>query len=224
MVKTATVAVAFIICMAAIAFAITPASNWTMGTSGKYSPTTAGGFVTAGGNVTDINIESNQSTSKWAGIYGNVSGSITLAKNSTVIFYTWTWTPVNGAKICASTNSSFGAITSNGTAAGVDTAWGFTISTDMDTAANTMTSACTLANVTGSDITGSAAVNTSGVDAGTETCVSKQDTGTTKDSYVFCAPIIGTGFTFDGLLRNYAMMVPTAQSGTETYYFYLELQ
>jgi hypothetical protein len=44
-----------------------------------------------------------------------------------------------------------------------------------------------------------------------------------KASFVFCAPIISTGFTFDGLLRNYALMVPTATSGTETYYFYLEL-
>ncbi len=208
----------------ALAFAITPASNWTMGTSGKYSATAAGGFVTAGGNVSDVNIGANSSTSKWAGIYGNISGSIVLAKNSTVVFYTWTWSPISGAVVCASTNSSMGTITANGTGGGVDTAWGFSVSTDVDTAVKTMTQNCTLTNVTGLSIIASDAVNTSKVSAATDTCVAKQDSGTAKASYVFCAPVISAGFTFDGLLRNYALMLPTAQSGTETYYFYLQLQ
>jgi hypothetical protein len=170
-----------------------------------------------------MSVYSNQSTSKWAGVYGNVSGAILLAKNSTVIFYTWTWTPINGAEICASTNSTFSAITANGTAAAVDTAWGFVTASDTDQAVDTMTSTCTLSSVTSTDITGSASVNTSLVSAATETCVAKQNTGTAKASYVFCAPVIGAGFTFDGLLRNYALMLPTATSGAETYYFYLEL-
>lgn len=208
----------------ALAFAITPASNWTMGTSGKYSATSAGGFVTAGGNVTDVNIGANSSTSKWAGIYGNISGSVVLAKNSTVVFYTWTWSPVSGSEVCASTNSSMGSITANASGGLIDTAWGFSVSTDVDLAKKTMTQNCTLSNVTGTSIAGSDAINTSDVNIATETCASKQDSGTAKASYVFCAPVISAGFTFDGLLRNYALMLPTAQSGTETYYFYLELQ
>ena len=207
----------------AVAFAITPATSWTSGTTGNYNPTAAGGFAAMGGNVTDINLAANVSTSKWAGMYGNVSGTIKLAKSTSVIFYTWTWSPTSGAEICASTNSTFNAITATATSGAVDTAWGFA-SSDADTATKTMTVNCTLDNVTGTDITGSDAVSTSEVDAGTQTCVAKQDSGTAKDSYVFCAPIIATGFTFDGLLRNYALMVPTAQSGTETYYFYLELE
>ena len=208
----------------AMAFAVTPATNWTSGTSGNYVPANTSGFVAAGGNVTDVNIGTNMTTSKWAGIYGNISGSIVLARNSTVIFYTWTWTPLNGATVCATTSNTFSAISGTATAGNVDAAWFNSYSTDADTAAKTMTQNCTIQNVTGMNITGSDAVSTTDVGAGTQTCAAKQNSGTAKDSYVFCAPIIGAGFTFDGLLRNYALLLPTTYASTDTYYFYLQLQ
>ena len=201
------------------------AANVTVGTTGRYSYNgSAGNITTEGGNVTNVSLYTNESTDRWAGFYGNVSGNIVLAKSSnTTYLYEWPWNPSLGGVVCASTGPTPLSSIMGATYADIDTAWGF-LPTLTDSAANTFNNSncsqkfgpATIANAYYAD---------TGYSGGFITCAWKAVAAPSKAEMLFCTNITQNGPLAVGGTGDFEMMVPTAYgtSAYETYYFYVNL-
>jgi|FLOH01.1.fsa_nt_gi hypothetical protein len=78
----------------------------TPGATSRGSNPGAGTVVIQGGNVTSLGtIISESITSKWAGFYGTLTGSITLENAAGAVFYNWTQADPEG-KVYATRESS----------------------------------------------------------------------------------------------------------------------
>ncbi len=204
------------------AYANEPAQS-TPGATGQYTPTGGNTIGAGGGNVTEVNISADLSTSKWQGYWGNVSGSLRLGDGSNVFF---DWSNVEFAAVYASPNSnpdwtSVTAVSSQGDKETKDAAFGFT-NTDADSITNTMTgSAC----AAGTEISGAAGVtpyDNAGDPGSWDTCIA-DITGTDTTRALFGTNIISAGATaYNGLNVQFQLMVPAADGGTN-YYFFLEI-
>ncbi len=181
---------------------------------GRYQePTSTQSDVTEAGNVTTMNISANVSTMKWAGYYGNVSGTIVLSNSSYAVrMYSWNWNGGSG-EVCISTdNSPTWSSLQDTTAGTVDTVWSFT-TTDADSATNTY-SGTTAWNIAGQS--GNApSVTLINPNIATYVVADSAAPASTND-LLFCSNINSNS--------QYAIMAPAATGGsTTTYYFYVEL-
>jgi hypothetical protein len=191
----------------------------TLVSDSRWAGTAATSDETEGGNVSAVNVDGTVLTDKWAAYWGNVSGTVLLGDNTNQL-YTWTWTTGTGGEVCLSTASalSFAAATT-ATGANVDTAWSFT-GTDADSGDNTFGGSCNLAFAQAT-VTGTEQIDHE--DSTYNTCVVYDGAGTSETDYAFCS-VIGTATAYNGAAANYEVMVPTsAGAGSETYYFYVEL-
>jgi hypothetical protein len=68
-----------------------------------------------------------------------------------------------------------------------------------------------------------AAADTGAADGYMTAIVKDNATVTSKDDLLFVANIINGGSTFNGETHDFEMIVPTPTTGTQTYYFYVEL-
>jgi hypothetical protein len=192
----------------------------------RWGGDAAANHTTEGGNISSVNVSGTVLTDKWAAYSGNVSGRITLDDNGAgAAVFNWTWTPSTGGEVCVSTNSSFGFnAATTATAAGIDTAWGFTAG-DADSAANTYTTTCgTALTFAQSSVAGTtAAADIMGLSTFLSCAV--DDTGAAEANYAFCTQIQSAGINYNNQSAHYELMVPTTAgaSATETYFFYLEL-
>ncbi|MFC2135543.1 hypothetical protein ACFLTH_13095 [Bacteroidota bacterium] len=68
-----------------------PAGTGTLtpSSSARGNDPSAGNLSAQGGNVTNIDIDSQSITTKWAGFYGDVTGGISLEDGSGNAFYNW---------------------------------------------------------------------------------------------------------------------------------------
>jgi hypothetical protein len=71
--------------------------------SSTHLPTTT--ISLQAGNITQKDVNETQSTTRWAGIYGNISGNILLGDSSSQYFFTWTLSTINNSLIYASNSS-----------------------------------------------------------------------------------------------------------------------
>lgn len=203
-------------------YALTGASVGTA-TRTRWGGGTVGSDTTEGGNITYVNVSSTSLTDKWAAYYGNISGTINLTNGTNSVF-SWTWTPATGGKVCLSANNTglIESLLNTATAANINTA--YTLGSAADNATNTFTvSNCTMnfaqATVTNTLYAKHLSQSTF------YTCAVYNGAGTSlKAGYLFCTNISNAGTTFHNLTYNYEVMVPTSPgTGTETYYFYAEL-
>jgi hypothetical protein len=201
-------------------------ANITVINTSKYqSNISAGNFSTEGGNITSANLNTNASTEKWAGFYGNTTGELVLSENNTAEYmYLWTWNSSNGGVMCLSTNpslSTFAAAGANGTE--IDSAWGFT-PTDADSGINTYNeTGCSLQFGT-ENVSGAGYADT-GTTGGFQTCALKIAPAPSKADMLFCVEITYNGAFYNGKTGDFEAMVPTPQGANlfETYYFYMSL-
>ncbi|MCX6768650.1 MAG: hypothetical protein NTY83_02310 [Candidatus Micrarchaeota archaeon] len=215
---------ALLLAMSGLAFAIAPVENWTLVSTGKYTQTPAAGYVTEGGNVTNLDLDGNVSTEKWAGYWGDVSGDIVLAPAAGgLMFYTWAWTPAEGGEVCAvAASSGFDWATVQTIAAGtIDTIWGFAVGTD--DATSTLDESCDV-DVAGTAVVGSDGVTTNGAGA-FQTCAVGDGDDADKEDVAFCVNIQDAATVFNGGTGDYQLLAATddAMGATETHYFWIEL-
>ena len=178
---------------------------------------TAGSLSTQGGNITTVNINSSQLTSKWAAFSGNVSGFIVLGDSSNTI-YSWTYSTANGGEVCLSTNSSQ-PFTSpgNATTGGIDTA--FSTTGAPDNAAGTFNTTCPALAISTGALTGFIAARTQGSSSFT-TCAGNSS-GSAAANHYFCTIVNSTGKNYLNGPANFEIIVPA--SGAQTYFFYFQL-
>ncbi len=190
---------------------------------GRFVGTAAGNLSTEGGNVSGVNISSTQLTERWAAFFGNVVGNIFLNDLSGTNVYSWSWNPASGGAVCISTNSSINAFTAYpALGSEIDSAWGFNpLSTDSGTRTFNATN-CSLS--IGPTTINNASVADTGAVGGFQTCAIKSAVPSpVKDEVLFCSQILAAGTFYNGGTGNYEIMAPTNVSGTETYYFYANL-
>ena len=188
---------------------------------------TAGSASAKGGNITEVNVGVNSQTTKWQGFYGNVSGGISLKNSGAISMYDWSGTVAGEvyATQDSAVNTSEWAALVNKTGADIDSVYFPSVSA-VDNATNTFTEGSfTPFNVSGRTIAtnASSSVKTLG-GPGWETIALGNTTTTTKTQFVFASIIRGdsTGDAYDGTTKDFQMLVPV-ETGTETYYFYVEL-
>lgn len=179
--------------------------------TGTITESGAGNATAGGGNVTMMNLSSVQSTTRWQGYYGNVSGSLSLGFGSS-IFYDFTSAAVGAVFASHNQSFSFGSL-SAGSAADVDSVWGFASGPDRAVSIYTGTSS----------IQGISAPSVELEPAGSNFNSTILDDGNNahKASFAFGVNVQSARACFDGTLCEYELMVPV--SGTETYYFFVAI-
>ena len=197
----------------------------------RWYQDTSQNFTTEGGNITNVNVTATSLTDKWADVFGNVSGNLTLKSNgdTTKYAYLWSWNPATGGEVCMGTDASFDwSSVQNATAADIDTAWGF--GSAADNATNTYTDNNT--NVCAFDFSQRSGITSSdgadiGSDSSYESCVLGDVASPgSKGNLVFCTHINNTGTNYNGTAYNYELLLPTnasSSTATETYYVFAEL-
>ena len=188
---------------------------------GAYAGASAESINVKAGHVYSTNMSGVQNTYRWVGIYGNVSGVITLADSSGNYFYNWTG--ASGVLVYASTGSSidWGSL-ANATSADMD---GWLENADYtDRYSNTFTGA---AESIGSNIF----TTLTSYYAQPYPTASGWKTYSLKDSsnLVWAGKVLSSAATaYDGTTADFEMLLPengTAGDDTATpYYFWLELQ
>ncbi len=184
-----------------------------------YTATDSNVSVVAG-NITNLDLKTNMSTYRWAGLYGNVSGNIILGDGSNNQLFQWT---AKGRAVYASTAASvtWASVVAED---GSHVATFYNGTSDSDNYANTFT---------GSEALDSGIVT--GVTAPTATTLGGTSGWKTYALYdgshvVFAGNVNATGATaYDGSSTiNYQMIVPedgTANDATATSYnMWVELQ
>ena len=200
-------------------------TNVTVGNTSRYSyNVSAGNITTEGGNVTNVSLDTNESTDRWAGFYGNITGNIILSKsNLGSNMYTWFWNPLLGGVVCTSTNSTPFTMIAGAAATEIDSAWSFPANVT-DSAANTfLNDSCALEF--GASTVSNASYADTGSPGGFVTCAFKQQNYPAKGDMLFCTNITQNGPLAVGGTGDFEMMVPTTSGAGvfETYYFYVNL-
>ncbi len=185
------------------------------GTESSYTSSTSAGStnVTAGGTK-EANFSVTSGTGKWAGFYGTLGGTITLADAGSNYFKNWTVTSVAGGYLYASDVSSaaFDALT---VAANADMP--AYLQSGSDSWTNTFTNhEATTFNGQSVDANYTMTYN----NAGTETF----KTYSLKDgSDLIWAGLATTGTSYNGKAVDYQLLVPVDGASAQTYYFWVEL-
>jgi len=191
----------------------------------RWNVTPDSGDVTEGGNITNADLTASTLTDKWAGYFGNVTGMLILRKNSDGWdLYNWTYAPGAGGEVCASTNTAFSFTGAQAaTQANINTAWSFD-STDADDAVDTFNDGTCYDLVFAQGTVQNAIKATHMGYSDYETCgITDSDGGTNKNDFAFCTNM-SQGKNYLNVSVGYELIVPTQEgTGTETYYFYVEL-
>ncbi len=183
-------------------------------------------WSTQGGNITELLIDEQKLTDRWAGFYGNVTASVILRDNTSAEWlYIWTANSTNiSGEFCASTDSAFDFASAVGAnAVDIDSVWGF--AGGLDLAVNTFDDGtCNLTiDQDANNVTGIQADGDSSLSGYTSCAIADTATPTVKGDFAFCANALGTGNNFKGEPVNFEFMVATNETGSETYYFFMEL-
>ncbi|NPA21981.1 MAG: hypothetical protein GXN92_00135 [Candidatus Micrarchaeota archaeon] len=190
-------------------------TRWT------YTPSGTTTVDVEGGNISEVNVTAVTLTDRWAGVFGNVTGTITLqAAGDTTYLYQWTWDGTGYICFTQDTAFDFAAATA-ATAADVDNAFGFP-TTVSDSATNTLTTTQNL-DLSVVSITGAAAATHMSGSA-YYTAAIKDTTSPTEGDLAFCTQLrLGNGYK--GVPVDYELMLPTTYgpSGLEVYYIFLDL-
>lgn len=207
-----------------LTFALASAAPGGASTSTGASETNAGTSVSTvnieGGNVTYVDVNSDVVTGRWAGFFGNVSGSIILADTAGSNFYQWTVSNMTGAAVYAASASisdwsgaNIVPLTESNTPAFLQTA-----ATDNFNNTFAANEAFVSASLNEAATPYTTTYNSSGV-AGNLKTYALYSTADTADIWAGLAVNDADGF--NAATVDYQILVP-AQSST-SYSFYLEL-
>lgn len=225
--KTKIVILSALMVLSMFAMAVMPVSaspgttTATKGSSTDAAPTASTGVATEGGNITEVDLDADSYTERWAGFYGDVTGNISLGNGSSDL-YQWSWTPATEGEVIASTAGSgiTWASLENGTAAEIDDKWSFSSVSDTAVLAFVSSDTFTIGDKTMTNAPAAATLGSSGY----KTAIAKDNTTVIdKTDLLFVVSIINDGTTFNSETHDFEMMVPTPTTGAETYYFYVEL-
>ena len=195
-------------------------ASTTTGASTTGTATSSTTVNADGGNVTYVDVSSNVITSRWAGFYGNVSGSLLLSDASSHNFYQWSISSMTGAVVYAAdaavsdwTGTNIGAL-DNAHAP----SWVNTSAADNFTQTFASTESFTSSSLNEANVPYATTFNSSGVAGNLKTYALY---ATTESATIWAGKVVDDADGFAGDTVDYQVLLP-AQTGT-TYNFYLEL-
>lgn len=184
-------------------------------------------YTAQAGNVTQIDLNGTQSTTNWAGFYGNISGNITLEDAAGNVFYDWSGLGTPEGEVYASNNSVVDwttiACANDGNMTALDTFLGLTAS-DADSAYNTYGSPSHLGfTVAGTTITANTCNSTNAYDnSGSQTALFSQVLLADAASVpVFTTILNASSTAFNGAQVDFELLAGV--NGAGPLYFFLEL-
>ncbi len=180
---------------------------------GSLTETSLESKIAEGGNVSNLNLDTNLSTQRWQGFVGNVTGNLSLGR-STNLLYNFGSAEIDTVFATTESGTFDWANLAAATVSEVDTQWSF--SNGADQAVDAFTGTATLEGV--------AAVPTVTLGGGFLSAIFDDGAAVAaKTDLVFAANVTAAAAGFDGASYEYELMVPTTTSGTDTYYFYVSL-
>lgn len=201
---------------------------------GTYTETSAGSDAAVGGNVSELNLSTSSTTSKWQGYIGSVTASLFLGSGTNTL-YSFGSVPNGQIKaVFASTDSAFNfAALAAATAANIDTTWAFN-TTDQDSGTNNFDDASrTIAQVTSVPVINLTTINSANASVANvyQTGVFKDDGTVAATSYgvmAFGVQVVPNIKAYDNSTTvDYELVVPVNSAGvagTQTYYFFLDIE
>jgi hypothetical protein len=200
---------------------------------------TVGTNSAQGGYITGLNATVEQSTAKWQGYCGNVTGSIVLMDGSSNKMFDWGDSITNGGTVLATTSptsptwAGVEAVTTterDHATLGINYLWSWD-NTGLDCADDTFSIATGSVTVAGKPITATVATDVNAIlpiGQGWQTLVI-DDSGAgsiaSKDDYIFVGKICENKNGVFGSQADYQLIVPVSDNpgDAEMYRFYVEL-
>ncbi len=182
-----------------------------------------GSVAAYGGNITQIDLDSQTQTQVWQGYYGEVSGNMTLNDASGNTMYDWSLLGLSGEVYASRVNNvAWGSVVAQNTCT---TDEGLT-GTGSDRVNRTFTASSNTAFSVGATAIG---VNTA---CSTYTYVNNASQSASFEEILLddgansiYATFIDADTTgFDGSTHDFQLIVPVSSGSTTTYYFYVELE
>jgi|GEM_PF-1746451 len=179
--------------------------------------------TTEGGNVTNANLSTQQSTDEFAGIYGQTDGSLVLgSNNNNDVLYNWSAT---ADYVFASNGSVTWSNLSDSNASNVDNYFGIPEGAD-DAEATYDEPTRQSITLDGQSYEGDAALTFNSTGEGDWTTLTLEDNSSATgqpDLPVFAGEVGEGSDAFNGDAADYQLIVPASDSTTTSYSMYLEL-
>ena len=213
------IAILMAFCLALVgAYAINDAVGSTavvVTEAAELTESSADNDVAEGGNVTEMDLETNLSTNRWQGYVGNVTASLQLGTDNGILH---DFGAASVDTVFATTESSTYSWSALEAAAAADLdgvgLWNFAAGADQATDVFTSTQT----------FDGIASVPSVQLNSNFDCGIMDDGASGTKDNIMFAANIDNGGSAgYDGGIYQYEMMVPTDTQSVETYYFYMSL-
>ena len=218
--KLFVLALAVLVASLALVSAAPGGADATAGASSGSTGTATTTVDAEGGNVTYVDVSSNVVTSRWAGFYGNVSGSLLLGDVSDNTFYQWSVSDLTGAVVYAANNT-----VSDWTGGNIEPlanadapSWVNGANTDNFTTTFSSTEAFVSSSLNEAGTPFVTTFNGSGVAGDLKTYALRS---ATDDANIWAGLVVDDTNGFNNATVDYQILLP-AQTGT-TYNFYLEL-
>jgi hypothetical protein len=214
-------------------------ATYNEGNTSTYTGGTSGYDAATGGYISEANLSTSSSTTKWQGYYGNLSGYIVLADSSGHAMFNWTALISNGGEVFAVARAAvptFTVVDTNDiteanadTALTTDSTWSavgsdsvtLTFSTDNDNS---------VFYVAGQTVTASTrnrlyTLDSDGNSAFQEVILTDQSSIDDVGDMIWTCLIVDNSENYKGNTSDFQMIVPTTDKAglTTTYYFYVEL-
>ncbi|RKY41345.1 MAG: hypothetical protein DRP85_06635 [Candidatus Makaraimicrobium thalassicum] len=212
--------------------AATPGSVISASTTnlGEYTPPTPQAITTESGNITNANLTAIQSTYRWAGIFGTITGTIVLADASNNYFYNWTG--AKGVYVYASEGTSINWTgLDNATVSDVIGQYTWLSGAEYaDNYTNTFNETCNFnSNALGkSFIAACAKPLSSGSTTWNVTVLKDTPSPSARDDIIWTAEVVEDGTGYNGWTVDYELLVPengvNGDTTTEDFYLWVELE
>jgi hypothetical protein len=213
--------------------------TYNEGETGTYNATSSAYDNATGGYISEANLTSYSTTTKWQGYYGNLEGYILLADSSGHEMFNWVANISKGGEVFAVARAAVPTFTVvdtlDITAADADSAltndstWSeagsdsvnVTFSADNDNSVLYVAGQTVTAGTRNRMYT----LDSSGNSAFAEVLLTDQSSVNTVDDMIWTSLIVDNSENYKGTTSDFQMIVPTTDSGdaTTTYYFYVEL-
>lgn len=222
-----------ILALAGLTYAASPADvTWVR--DYRANETASSTDTTEPGNITLITLNVTSQTGRWAGYFGNLTGSLVLS-DDTYEFFRWDWDITAESVICAGTNTQYNWTTLyEADVWTVDTAWEFSGGSDLAIYTFNATQGLLSLTIGGTSLTDMNSSDTGGPDTGdadeflTAVVNDEGETNTEKNNFLFCTEtnMSGTNNAYNGETADFELIVPANETpgATETYYFFVELK
>ncbi len=200
-----------------------------LGASGRLTDVSAQSALAQAGNVTNVNLSSTRTTSKWAGYFGSVSAALRIGIASDILYSFGNAANAQIKSVIAAQDSAFDFTALQAATVGeVDAAFGFAAA-DGDSAASTYAGSQLISGVAAAPSTGLNAHTSEGALSAAlyNTTLLRDGNSAAEGDFAFGVPVVPNqkNFRNDSSDTDYELLAAVSNpNAPETYYFFLDVE